>query len=56
VRGIGASSFATLMLATMEAAARASRAGAIVVNDFEIVRSETARARPTPTMSAGPSP
>ena len=56
VRGIGATSFATLMLATMEAAARASRAGAIVVNDFEIVRSEAARSRPTPTMSAGPSP
>ena len=56
VRGIDASSFATVMLATMEAAAQASRAGAIVVNDFNVIWSEAARNRVTPASSAGASP
>ena len=56
VRGIGASSFATVMLATMEATAQASRAGAIVVNDFNLIWSEAARSRATPTSSTGASP
>jgi len=56
VRGIGASSFATVMLATMEATAQASRAGAIVVNDFNLIWSEAARSRATPTASTGASP
>lgn len=56
VRGVGASSFATVMLATMEAAAQGSRTDAIVVNDFNAIWSEAARSRAAPSTSAGASP
>ena len=56
VRGVGASSFATVMLATMEATAQASRAGAIVVNDFQAIWSEAMRSRTAPAGAPGASP
>jgi hypothetical protein len=53
VRGVGASSFATVMLAMMEATAQASRTGAIVVNDFNAIWSEAARSRAVPGAAPG---
>lgn len=37
LRGIGAGTFSTVMLATMEAAARVAQPGAIIVNDLNAV-------------------
>lgn len=58
VRGVGAPSFAAVMLATMEATAQAARPDAILINAFNVIWSEAARARPAPTShaAAGASP
>lgn len=46
LRGIGAGSFTTLMLATMEATAQASGPGALVVNELNAVWTAAAAAQP----------
>jgi hypothetical protein len=61
LRGIGAGHFATVMLATMEAAAQAAGPSAIVVNDLNALWSAATdrierQRRPSPRAGAGAAP
>jgi hypothetical protein len=59
VRSVGAVSFATVMLATMEATEQAACSGAIVVNAFGPIWSDAARSRAAAAArpeAAGPAP
>jgi hypothetical protein len=58
VRSVGAMSFATVMLATMEATEQAACSGAIVVNVFGPIWSDGARSRAAAARpeAAGPAP
>jgi hypothetical protein len=61
LRGIGAGSFAAVMLATMEAAAQVSGPSAVVVNDLHSLWAAAReridrRPRPSPAPSAGAAP
>ena len=61
LRGIGAGHFATVMLATMEAAAQAEGPSAIVVNDLNALWSAATdrierQRRPSPRAGAGAAP
>ncbi|HJS95981.1 MAG TPA: hypothetical protein VJ741_17090, partial [Solirubrobacteraceae bacterium] len=61
LRGIGAGSFATVMLSTMEAAHQVARPEAIVASDLQALWSSTVAriardAVPVPRASTGPAP
>ena len=57
LRGIGAGNFATVMLATMEAAEQAAQPGAIVVNDLNAVwEAATARFQRDAEATSRPAP